>query len=125
MQAAVLSVKLRHLDDWIRRRREIAREYDQGLAELSDIVLPPACTDSGKFFDVYQNYVIEADDRDGLHEHLAERRIETMISWPKPVPHQPGLGLDEYKLPATESLCDRVLSLPMYPEMSQDEVGRV
>ncbi len=125
VQAAILSVKLRHLDGWIARRREIATLYDEALGDLSGIRTPPACTDAGQSFDVYQNYVIEADDRDALHAHLTSRNIETMISWPKPVHHQPGLGLDHHKLPATELLCERVLSLPIYPEMTPDEVDRV
>jgi dTDP-4-amino-4,6-dideoxygalactose transaminase len=125
VQASILLVKLGHLDEWIARRREIAITYDQGLGELAEVLTPPLCTEPETSFDVYQNYVIETDDRDGLQAHLAGEGIETMVSWPKPVHKQRGLGLDHHELPATEALCDRVLSLPIYPEMIDSEVERV
>jgi dTDP-4-amino-4,6-dideoxygalactose transaminase len=125
VQAAVLSVKLRHLPGWIERRREIAGRYEMGLHDAPGVLTPPSPTESGQFYDVFQNYVIESDQRDSLQVHLTEKQIETMISWSKPVHHQAALGLSHHRLPATEALCGRVLSLPIYPELADDEVDRV
>jgi len=125
LQASVLGVKLRHLPAWIDRRRQIARSYHRALQGVRQIVLPPPPEDGGRWHDVYQNYVIEADRRDDLHAHLTDRGIETMISWPKPNHQQPGLKLDHFQLPTTESLCRRVLSLPIYPELDDHQLDAV
>jgi dTDP-4-amino-4,6-dideoxygalactose transaminase len=116
----VLDLKLKKLPEWIARRRQLAAIYDEALSDLPQVVRPPA-PDHSPFFDVYQNYVIEAERRDRLVAHLTERKIETMISWPKPMHHQP-IGMDHFKLPRTESLAGRVVSLPLTTELDQDQV---
>ena len=73
---------------------------------------------------MYQNYVIESDDRDRLVQHLANNGIETLVSWPVPMHHQP-LGLNHFSLPNTETLARRVLSLPMHNVLEEDEATRV
>jgi len=125
IQAAMLGIKLRYLPDWIRRRRQIAALYKKGLDGVAGLKLPPGPDDSGDFFDVYQNYVIRSERRDELNSFLRENGVETLISWPKPNHHHPNLGLTKFKLPVTEKISQTVISLPMYPEMSDGEVGYV
>jgi dTDP-4-amino-4,6-dideoxygalactose transaminase len=74
------------------------------------------------FFDVYQNYVIRAKERDKLVAHLEESGIEILVSWPKPMHHHEVRGLSHFHLPKTEQISNEVLSLPMYPELTDDQV---
>lgn len=120
LQAAVLDLKLKKVPQWISRRRQLAAIYDEALADLPEVKRPPG-PDGQQYFDIYQNYVIEAERRDELAAHMTERKIETMISWPKPMHHQP-IGLDRFRLPRTEQLAERVLSLPLTTELDQDQV---
>jgi dTDP-4-amino-4,6-dideoxygalactose transaminase len=123
LQAAILDTKLRHLPSWIDRRRHLAGLYDELLAPIPGIKRPPGPSE-GKFFDVFQNYVIEAEQRHELVEHLTSRGIETLVSWPVPMHHQP-LGLEHFSLPVTEALSRRVVSLPIYPELEEAQVHEV
>jgi dTDP-4-amino-4,6-dideoxygalactose transaminase len=87
LQAAILDVKLKHLPEWIDRRREVVSLYHQGLSNLQELKLPPPPRSNDRFFDVYQNYVIRAKERDKLVAHLEESGIEILVSWPKPMHH--------------------------------------
>jgi dTDP-3-amino-3,4,6-trideoxy-alpha-D-glucose transaminase len=124
VQAAVLRAKLPHLDEWNRRRAEIARRYDEAL-EGSDI--RPA-THAEWASPSYYLYVLATDRREALREALDEAGIESDIYWPE-TPHvQPAfaqLGYCRGNLPITEGLCDRVLSIPMFAELTDEEVGRI
>jgi dTDP-4-amino-4,6-dideoxygalactose transaminase len=122
LQAAMLSVKLKYLPRWIERRRELANLYHQGLSDLPEIKLPPPPESDGYYFDVYQNYVVLSKKRDKLVAHLRESGIEILISWPKPMHHHKGLGLGHFRLPKTEQISNEILSLPMYPELSDEQV---
>ena len=124
VQAAVLDLKLKLLPEWIERRRRLAGLYDEALADLTQVRRPPA-PDGGRHFDVFQNYVIEAEGRDELAQHLAGRGIETLIS-PGPIAnhHQP-VGLAKFSLPRTERLCATVLSLPLNNVLEEREVLEV
>lgn len=125
IQAAILGIKLKYLPDWIRRRRDIAAIYDKGLRNIDGLKLPPGPDAGNDFFDVYQNYVIRSDKRDDLNDFLKKNEIETLISWPKPNHMHPALGLTRFKLPMTEKISKTVISLPMYPEISDDDVKYV
>jgi len=125
LHAAMLSVKLKYLPAWLERRRVIAGKYEEGLCKVPVIHLPPPPTQQGDFFDVYQNYVITTAARDKLVSYLRENGIETLISWPIPMNHQKALRLDHFKLPETEAISRQVLSLPMYPEMDDEQVEYV
>jgi len=125
IQAALLDVKLRHLGEWIKRRREIADMYEEGLSDVPDLILPPGTHDTNGFFDVFQNYVVRTGKRDKLYQYLKEQGIETIISWPKPTHSHPALGLTKFSLPVTEELSRTVLSLPLFPELSEEEVQYV
>lgn len=120
LQAAILNVKLPHLRRWIDRRRELARIYDECLADLADVRTPPRS--DARHQDVYQNYVIRAGRRDGLAEHLRDHGVEVLISNPIPVHKHPALGLDHFELPTTTALAREVLSLPLVPELDNDQV---
>jgi dTDP-4-amino-4,6-dideoxygalactose transaminase len=125
LHAAILDVKLRYLPQWIERRREIANLYQQGLAELSQVQLPPPPLTDDRYFDVFQNYVIRTRQRDELASYLKENGIEILISWPIPMNHQKALKLSRFKLPETEAISREVLSLPMYPELDDEQVKYV
>jgi dTDP-4-amino-4,6-dideoxygalactose transaminase len=121
VQAAILNVKLKYLLKWIGRRRELASLYHQGLSNLQELKLPPSPQSDDRFFDVYQNYVIRVKKRDKLVTHLKESGIEILISWSKPMHHHEALGLKHFHLPKTEQISNEVFSLPMYPELSDEQ----
>jgi dTDP-4-amino-4,6-dideoxygalactose transaminase len=117
IQAAMLNVKLKYLPVWIQHRRSLADVYDKYLQHLPEVKIP-VNDSSGKFYDIYQNYVIRAAHRDELYAYLKESGVETLISWPKPTHKHMGLHLSQFNLPVTEQLSQEVISLPMYPELS-------
>lgn len=119
VQAALLSIKLQYLPSWINRRREIAEKYRHGLSEVKQLSLPHF--DDSRFFDVYQNYVIRAEKRDELKTYLDKEGIETIISWPVPMYKQPVMLPNTIHLPETKKICGDVLSLPIYPELTDSE----
>ncbi len=121
IQAAVLDVKLKHLPEWIKRRREIAELYHQGMSNIEDLFLPHF--EGEKYFDVYQNYVIRTKKRDELYNYLEEQGVETLIHWKRPVWEHKGLKLGHLNLPETESICKEVISLPMSAETTDEHVG--
>ncbi|MHA1280587.1 MAG: DegT/DnrJ/EryC1/StrS family aminotransferase [Candidatus Helarchaeota archaeon] len=123
LHAAILKMKFKHFSQWLSRRREVAKMYDAGLINAKDIILPPH---KGKdFFDVYQNYVIRTEKRNELVKHLNGSGVEVLVSWPKPMHHQKALHLDHFHLPVTERISNEVLSLPMYPELKDEEIKYV
>ncbi|HKQ78849.1 MAG TPA: DegT/DnrJ/EryC1/StrS family aminotransferase [Blastocatellia bacterium] len=125
LQAAILRVKLKYLDEENGRRREIARIYDERLAPAS-LRLPerPSGVES-----VYHQYVARCDDRDGLREHMREQGVGTLIHYPVPVHLQPAyhnrVPVHRGALPMTERAAQQVLSLPMHPQLGADQVERV
>ena len=125
LQAAILDYRLRKYDTVIERRRELARGYHAALEGVAEVVRPPAPNSDAAHFDVYQNYEIEAERRDGLRYFLAARGIGTLLPWGGKAVHQwEALGL-RTRLPATEKLFERVLLLPMHPWLTDDDVARV
>ena len=124
MQAAILDVKLKYLPRWIERRRELASLYEEGLSGLPQIKTPPP-PQQGRYFDVYTNYVVRAQERDELVAYLKQHSIEILISWPKPMHQQEGLGLGHFHLPETERVSREVISLPLYPELADEKVEYV
>ena len=126
LQAAILDLKLKQLSDWITRRREIAALYHKRLSDISQIDLPPPPVSEGPYFDAYQNYEIEAEDRDHLVAHLKDSGIEVFIQWGGRGVHQfKALGLTQFNLPRTERLFQRTLMLPMHTEITDDQVAYV
>jgi dTDP-4-amino-4,6-dideoxygalactose transaminase len=124
LHAAVLRAKLPHLDSWNARRREIAARYDAALRASSVRPAPRAVWAAPSFY----LYVVATPDRDGLRESLKAEGIDSDIHWPEPPHLQPAfesLGYGPGSLPVTERLCGEVLTLPMFPEMTDSEVQRV
>ncbi len=126
LHAAVLRVKLKHVDEWSGQRRALARTYDRLLAELPmDLPLTPP-----DYEHVYHLYVIECDDRNALQEYLATRGITALTHYPIAIHQQEGFPWGHParisgNLALTERSAARVLSLPMYPELTQQEVEYV
>ena len=122
IQAAVLNAKFAHFGEWVERRREIANLYHKGLADIKELTLMPV-PDNSPFFDVFQNYVIRTKRRDELVAFIEEKGVETIISWKVPNHKQENLGLSHFKLPETESVSNEVVSLPMYPELTDEQIA--
>jgi dTDP-4-amino-4,6-dideoxygalactose transaminase len=124
VQAAILRIKLRKYDIYIARRRELAAIYQARLGSLAQLLLPPAPGD-GEHFDIFQNYEIEADDRDKLRAHLETRGVRTILQWGGKAIHQfPKLGFTT-SLPYTERMTERFMLLPMNTALSNDDVNYV
>jgi dTDP-4-amino-4,6-dideoxygalactose transaminase len=124
VQAAVLRVKLPHLDQWNRRRQELADAYREELDELPLTV--PRAEAPGRH--VYHLFVVEAPERDPLRAALTAEGIETGIHYPTPLHLQPALndlGYSAGAFPNAERLAAASLSLPMYPEMTSEMVAVV
>lgn len=122
IQAAVLNVKLKYLDDFISKRRHITKMYNDklNLIELT--------TDMNGLYGVHQNYVLQIEKyrRNKLKEYLYEKGIETLVSWRIPNHKQGRLfKLDDINLPKTENASQTVLSLPMYDGLTDEEVAYV
>jgi dTDP-4-amino-4,6-dideoxygalactose transaminase len=124
IQGAVLRVKLRHLDHWNQLRRDRADRYNNLLRD-TDLILP---REQSFARHIYHLYVVQSECRDNLQQKLAAAGVQTVMHYPIPIHLQPAyqsLGYAEGAFPETEKLCRRVLSLPMFPELSdaqQDEV---
>jgi dTDP-4-amino-4,6-dideoxygalactose transaminase len=124
VQAAVLRVKLPHLDKWNERRAAVAAAYDAALAE-SGLELPVVRSDRTH---VYHLYVVQSTRRDTLKAYLGERGVATGVHYPIPAHLQPAArtwSTGPGSLPVTERLAERVLSLPMYPELTTEQVAYV
>jgi dTDP-4-amino-4,6-dideoxygalactose transaminase len=123
LHAAILDLKLKQVPKWIRRRREIASIYHDTLCDLTQLHLPPRPNEAGSHVDVFQNYEIEAEDRDGLRDHLIKKGIETLIPWGGKGVHQfNALGLSHFSLLRTEQMFERALMLPMNPDLHDDQI---
>jgi dTDP-4-amino-4,6-dideoxygalactose transaminase len=125
LQAAVLRVKLKYLDEENARRREIARIYDDRLATTS-LRLPER---PGGVESVYHQYVARCVDREGLREHLRERGVGTLVHYPVPVHLQPAYRnrvlVHRGAMPETEQAARQVLSLPMHAQLSVAQAEHV
>ena len=125
LHAAVLRVKLKRVDQWSQRRRDLARIYDESLREAA-MALP--FTPAG-YEHVYHLYVIECEGRDALQAYLASKGITALTHYPIAIHQQEGFPWGHPArvgaLPVTEKSAASVLSLPMYPELTEQEVRRV
>jgi len=120
-QGAVLNVKLRYLDEWTAKRREFAGIYRELLSE-GNVQIPE---DSPAADCVYHLFVVYAENRDQVRAELDKRGVQTAVHYPKPVHLQDAfahLGFGAGSLPHTERACERVLSLPLWPEMTEEQL---
>ena len=125
LQAAVLLAKLPFLDGWITARRSHAALYDELLVDLEAVTTPVVSEGN---MHTYNQYTIRAERRDELRVFLEGRKIGTGVYYPLPLHFQPcfqPLGYGPGDFPVAESLCDEVLSLPIYPELGEERVGIV
>lgn len=125
LQAAILNVKLNYLEQWNTRRQEIARKYMQQLGEVTQIQLPHARTQSTH---TYHLFCIRTQQREDLKNYLAGQGIETLVHYPKALPFTPAyrhLNHVESDFPVAASLQNQVLSLPLYPELTDGEIAYV
>jgi dTDP-4-amino-4,6-dideoxygalactose transaminase len=120
LQAAVLDTKLKHLEEWTARRREVARMYDEGL---NDVVVTPASMEDSRH--VYHLYVVRVKEREKIQTFLSERGVSTGIHYPTPLPF-----LDAYRhldhrtsdFPIAYAYKDEILSLPMHGDITNGQV---
>jgi dTDP-4-amino-4,6-dideoxygalactose transaminase len=123
MQAAILSVKLPHLDKWTELRRKHAATYTRLLNEaVGDMIVTPV--ESDDCYHVFHQYTIRAPKRDELQAFLKENGISTMVYYPLPLHLQPvfkDLGYQEGDLPEAEKAAKEALSLPMFPELKEEQ----
>jgi len=125
IQAAILSVKLRHLSRWNKAREGHAKEYRELLCGVGDLGFQQRAPYSTH---IYHLFIVETERRDDLREHLDVREIRTGIHYPIPIHLQRAykdLGYGEGDFPEAERLAKRMLSLPMFPELRREQIERV
>jgi dTDP-4-amino-4,6-dideoxygalactose transaminase len=124
-QAGFLSVKLKHLNNWTQKRKEIANWYIEALSDVNQIILPKTASNASH---VYHLFVIRTNLRDDLQKHLNENEIGTLIHYPIP-PHlqlaYAHLGHQKGDFPVAEEIADTCLSLPMWPGMTKEMVEHI
>lgn len=122
LQAAILMVKLKYLNDYTARRNKVAAFYDQSLAGLEGVMIPKRETFSTH---VFHQYTLRVSKRDDLKQFLEARSIPTMIYYPVPLHFQPAYrieGVEAGSFPVAEMLAEQVISLPIHTEMQQEEL---
>lgn len=123
IQAAILRVKLVALDDWTQSRRRVADFYRDALAGAPGIILPIELKQARH---VYHLYVVRSERRDELQKHLASQGVRTLVHYPVPVHLQPAYAEElKMNLPVTERIVGEILSLPIFPEITEEQLGHV
>lgn len=121
IQAAILRIKARHIDEWNSLRREKAAYYNELFSSCADVVTPKELDDT---YCVYHQYTVKIPNRDEVHKMLGENGIGAMLYYPIPLHFQKvnaWLGMGKGSLPVTEDNTDVVISLPMFPELTKEE----
>ena len=125
LQGAVLGVKLPYLPRWTAERQRVAAKYTKLLSGVGDVVLP--ATAEGREH-VFHLYVIRTGHRDALRSYLGDRGVQTIINYPKALPFAPAYGYLGHRpedFPVAYSHQEKILSLPIFPEMSDDQIEYV
>jgi len=123
MQAAVLRVKLKYINNAIENRGRVAKLYTEGLKNVEGVKVQGI--KAANQHNVYYVFNIFAENRDGLAEFLKSKGVATSIYYPKPLHLQKCfeyLGYKEGQFPVTEKMCKQILALPIYPELTNEEV---
>lgn len=124
LQAAILEIKLRHLDQYIDARRKLADRYDEAFAAHTKITTPYRASNCKHVFHQY-TLILEGIDRNKLHDYLAHRNIPSMIYYPVPAHRQKmfaQFNASDTQLPITDWLTERVISIPMHTEMDEEQL---
>ncbi|MBP7967647.1 DegT/DnrJ/EryC1/StrS family aminotransferase [Candidatus Woesebacteria bacterium] len=122
MHAAILRAKLGHLDGWVQNRRAIAAKYTEKLSKVTQLTLPKERSEGEHS---YHLYVIQAPSRDELKQHMAERGVEGIIHYPVPIHQQTCYAEISVSLPKTEEAAKHLLSLPIHPFITDEEIDKV
>jgi dTDP-4-amino-4,6-dideoxygalactose transaminase len=125
MQAAILRVKLKHLEDWTETRRKAAQRYHRMLKDLKNVVAPKEADGVRHVFHVY---AVQVPRRDAVAKTLNADGVSAQVHYPTPVHLQPcykSLGYKRGSMPVAEKVCSRILSLPMYPEITEAQQAYV
>lgn len=126
LQAAILNYKLTYYQEEIERRREIATLYQNLLGGISQLQLPPAPNSDSRYYDVYQNYELEAERRDELKKYLADNGIGSLIQWNgQPVHGITSLGFSGDGCPYTDKMFEKCLMIPMNTSLTDEDVAYV
>jgi UDP-2-acetamido-2-deoxy-ribo-hexuluronate aminotransferase len=123
MQAAILDIKLKHLDEYIAARQKAADFYDNAFAGNEKITTPFRDSNNKHVFHQY-TLILNGVDRDALHQHLADKGVPSMIYYPVPAHRQKmfdAFGGSDYHLPTTDWLTERVISLPIHTELDEEQ----
>ena len=121
IQAAILRVKAKYVDEWDRQRREHAAYYNKLFANCPDVQTP---VEADNTYCVYHQYTVKIPNRDEVHKMLGEAGIGAMLYYPIPLHFQKvnaWLGMGKGSLPHTEADTECVISLPMFPEITKEE----
>jgi UDP-2-acetamido-2-deoxy-ribo-hexuluronate aminotransferase len=127
LQAAVLNIKLRELSNYITARRKVADYYDHAFANNPKIIEPYRADYCNHVFHQY-TLILEDVNRNGLHEYLSSKNIPSMIYYPVPGHRQKMFGSftsNEYHLPVTDWLTERVISLPIHTELDEEQLSYI
>lgn len=122
LQAAILNVKVPHLQKWTDARRAVAARYNELLAGVGDLILPKVAPNRDH---VYHLYVIRIEKRDALKKHLGDAGVGTVLNYPKALPFYPAyayLGHQPEDFPVAYANQSRILSLPIFPEMTDEMI---
>ncbi|MEI6764114.1 MAG: DegT/DnrJ/EryC1/StrS family aminotransferase [Bacteroidota bacterium] len=125
IQAAILNVKIGALEQWTQRRREIAGMYQKQLKTIENSIIP---VDSANEKAVYHTFIIQVPQRDALQKYLAEQGVDSKIHYPIAIHLQEGasyLGYKKGDFPVAEKQMETILSLPMFPELTNEQIAFV
>ena len=125
IQAGVLRIKLKKLANWNKARHDNAKYYDSLLADIPEVETTPEADFATS---VYHLYVIKVDDRDELQKYLGEKGVATGLHYPMPLHLQKAyahMGHQKGDFPVTEHVAERLLSLPMFPELTREQMDYV
>lgn len=129
IQAAILSVRLRHLSDDISKRKKIAEYYIERLSGLSpDVITPVFHPKDYSTNQVFYVFVLQVKNRDALVSYLEQHGIGTEVYYPRPLHLQPCFSYLDYKIgdfPVAETICNSTVAIPMYPDLSIEQMDRV
>jgi dTDP-4-amino-4,6-dideoxygalactose transaminase len=125
LQAAILNVKLPHLSAWTEARRRVAARYNELLNGMRDVITPKVAPDRDH---VYHLYVIRTERRDALRKHLTDAGVSTVLNYPKALPFYPAYSYLRHApgdFPTAYANQSCILSLPIYPEMSEEMIAYI